>query len=302
MMNFSGMYPSIENTTYCGGHCVMCPRDEFSHKFENMSFSVFKKIIDELIDKGCRRIQIKGFGDCLCDSELESKLAYVKERCPDMYLSTINTGHLFNDRNISLVCKYFNSIKISMYGMTKKTYEKVHGGSLIFEEVKQRIDDFLSYRPKSLFTILTFLVLPENEQEMDVWKDYYEQKCDRIDIWKPHNWGGVLIEESGDSTQKILACPRALKLNDLQFCTDGAVLPCCFDFDRHDVLGNVNEMSIEEILKSEKTKRFQEIHFSHNVDSSLLICKNCDQMYNRSDALVYSSDKNMNTGVPSLRK
>ena len=114
--------------------------------------------------------------------------------------------------------------------------------------------------------------------------------------------GGVLIEESGDSTQKILACPRALKLNDLQFCTDGAVLPCCFDFDRHDVLGNVNEMSIEEILKSEKTKRFQEIHFSHNVDSSLLICKNCDQMYNRSDALVYSSDKNMNTGVPSLRK
>lgn len=46
---FENLYAMIENTTICGANCIMCPRNKFSHKFENMPFDTFKKIIDELV-------------------------------------------------------------------------------------------------------------------------------------------------------------------------------------------------------------------------------------------------------------
>lgn len=46
---FENLYAMIENTTLCGANCIMCPRDKFNYKFENMPLSTFKKIIDELV-------------------------------------------------------------------------------------------------------------------------------------------------------------------------------------------------------------------------------------------------------------
>lgn len=293
---FEGMYAMIENTTACGGNCVMCPRDLFSHRIEHMSIEIYKKIIDELVEKGCRKIGIIGFGDSLCDNGLEEKLQYTRSICPDMFISTINTGHMLNEKKRVMVSKYFNMIKISMYGFTKKTYESIHRGSLIFENVKENIDSFLETRG-SCYTIMTYLVMDNNKNEVEQWKDYYEPRCDRIDIWKPHNWGGGF--ETSDSPI-LMPCPRVLNCNDIQFCTDGTVVTCCFDFNRHDVIGNVNNSTIEEILNGGAIKRMKDIHINGLVMKSNLTCKFCDQIRDRSDALIYSSDKSMKVGKSSM--
>ena len=296
---FENMYPMIENTTLCGANCIMCPRDKFSHKFENMPFDIFKKIIDELVEGGCRKIGICGFGDSLCDTGLEKKLEYVKTICPDMYISTINTGHLLTPENIDLVSKYFDIIKFSMYGFTKETYESVHRGTLVFEQVKENIDAFLERNKgnEGVYTIMTFLVMPENEHEMNTWKDYYEPRCNRIDIWKPHNWSGIMGEAQSPVTH---ICPRVMNGNDLQFCTDGTVVPCCFDIDRKINIGNVNEMTIKEILSGERWKRLQQIHKNGEFLNTDIICRYCDQIRDRTDALVYSSEKEMKVGKSSM--
>lgn len=52
---FENLYAMIENTTICGANCIMCPRNKFSHKFENMPFDTFKKIIDELVGGGVKK-------------------------------------------------------------------------------------------------------------------------------------------------------------------------------------------------------------------------------------------------------
>ena len=293
------LYAMIENTTLCGANCIMCPRDKFSHKFENMPFGTFKKIVDELVEGGCRKIGICGFGDSLCDAGLEKKLEYVKTICPDMYISTINTGHLLTPKNIDLVSKYFDIVKISMYGFTKETYESVHRGSLKFEQVKENIDAFLERNKggEGVYTIMTFLVMRENEHEMNLWKDYYEPRCNRMDIWKPHNWTGSMGEAQTPVTH---ICSRVMTGNDLQFCTDGTVVPCCFDFDRRNNIGNVNEMTIKEILSGEELKRLQKIHKNGEVPGADIICRYCDQIRDRTDALVYSSEKDMKVGKSSM--
>lgn len=296
---FENMYAMIENTTICGANCIMCPRKEFSHKIENMPFETYKKIIDELVSGGCRKIGIIGFGDSLCDNELEKKLDYVKTVCPDMYISTINTGHLLNDKNRRIVNKYIDIIKFSMYGFTKKTYESVHRGSLVYEEVKNNIDVFLEENAgeSGVYTIMTYLVMPQNQNEMEEWKQYYETKCNRIDIWKPHNWGG------GKTCPQLPVdkiCKRVMECNDIQICTDGSVLPCCFDFNRKLNLGNIKNESLKDILFGEKLKALQNAFLFGKISDSSYICKNCDQIRDRSDALIYCSDKDMKVGKSSM--
>lgn len=295
---FANMYAKIENTTICGGNCIMCPRNKFKYKFENMPFSIFKKAVDDLVAGGCRKVGVNGYGDPLCDNGMEEKLSYIRAVCPEMYVSTINTGHLFTDENIRMLCKYINIIKISMYGMTKQTYESIHRGSIVFEDVKEKIDKFLyEARKSSVYTIMTFLVLPENKHEMDEWISYYEPKCDRVDVWKPHNWGGHV---NCLETPIVRKCNRVMVCNDIQICTDGSVVVCCFDFNRGTVIGNIQEQSLEEILHGEKLRELQKIHVENNLLDSEIVCKYCDQLRDRGDALVYSSDKALQVGKPSL--
>jgi MoaA/NifB/PqqE/SkfB family radical SAM enzyme len=189
MYDFNDAVIKIENSTLCGASCIMCPRDQFRFSFGVMSLECFKKITDETAAFGIKSMIFGGFGDPLIDRYLEQRLEYVKTNYPNVKISMINTGHLLEGNKLDIVCKYLDAIKISNYGFSKKVYESVHRGALTYEKVKRNIDIFLETKERP-FTIMTFLYLPENHMEMEEWKKHYEPKCERIDIWKPHNWGG----------------------------------------------------------------------------------------------------------------
>lgn len=86
--------------------------------------------------------------------------------------------------------------------------------------------------------------------------------------------GGKYGVEAGKEI--IKACPRVMNCFDLQFCADGSVVPCCFDFNRHDVIGNVRDNTIEDILNGEVIERMRKIHRFGNISISKLMCRNCD--------------------------
>ena len=39
---------SIENTSTCNGHCVMCPAPEWGHDYKLMPVDVWQKILEDL--------------------------------------------------------------------------------------------------------------------------------------------------------------------------------------------------------------------------------------------------------------
>jgi hypothetical protein len=61
------------------------------------------------------------------------------------------------------------------------------------------------------------------------------------------------------------------------------------------------DSSLEEIIFSNEAKKIKDIHKNGNVMTSNLICKNCDQLRNRNDALIYSNAKNMQPGKSSMQ-
>ena len=288
---------SIENTTFCAANCVMCPREKFRHRLENMSFDLFKKSVDEAISCGVECIQICGFGDPAIDPNFIEEMKYVKGKYPHIRLGTTNTCHMIKGAVLDAVCEYMDEIVISMYGMTKASYEKIHGGALKFEEVRQNIDILLT-REKRPHAVIDFLLMPENENELEEWRAYYEPKADRCDVWRLQNWAGYLYNQ--DREKPFRECFRINSLNGMFIRTDGSVSICCMDYNRDLVMGNIRQQSLKDIIAGKSIKYLQDINHKGGGIESHPICGNCDQIHDRSDALVYSTDSNMRPGKHPL--
>jgi MoaA/NifB/PqqE/SkfB family radical SAM enzyme len=299
---------TVENTTFCGAKCVMCPRDEYEQvrKWTHMPAPLFKSIIDQSVDLGVVSLDLCGFGDPFLDPDFGDKLGYVKSHYPDVKIYTSTTAHVVQKKNLELVCKYFDTIRISHYGFSKESYEAVHGGGLKYEKVVENILKLLSVpRGERPYTMVSFLILEENEHEVDAWRDYWEGLADEIAIWRPHNYGGAgsvdpLSFKTQDRTvaETPRSCGRPFKGNPF-IRTDGSVSVCCFDFNQKLVVGNLNQVPLVDVLAGESLNNVKGVHDNLSFHGSGLLCDGCDQAYDRSDALVYSSNPGRSVDQPT---
>jgi radical SAM protein with 4Fe4S-binding SPASM domain len=147
---------------------------------------------------------------------------------------------------------------------------------------------------------MTFLDLPENQGDLEKWKSYYEPKVDRIDIWKVLNWGGEYdVGLKYTESDSIHPCRNVMNLDAVTICANGLVSICCNDFNRELTIGDISKNSLLQILNGDKLNSLRKIHEDGTIFSSDLICKNCDQIRDRSHALIYTSG-NMASGKLSF--
>lgn len=227
-------------------------------------------------------------GEPLLDSQIESKLRWLDDNYPGIKVGVTTNGQLLMQKK-DIICKYIDLLKISNYGFSKESFEKVHRGSLIYEDVKKGIEEFLQIskdeRPE---TMMSFLVLKENDGEEEAWREYWEGKCDQIYIWRPHNWAGYKKSHTEQIHEKCKSCGRPG--NDFTIRANGDVSVCCWDFNRELVVGNINEKSFKEICEGKELNDIMEMHRNKTFFEHDTICRYCDQLYDRSDSLLYSSN------------
>ncbi|MCK5019500.1 MAG: hypothetical protein KAS32_20745, partial [Candidatus Peribacteraceae bacterium] len=114
---------TIENTTFCGANCIMCPRDKYSFKWRHMETEFYKDIIDQAIELGMLSLDACGFGDPLIDPKFEEKLAYVKKNYPQVKIYISTTAQMLDEKRLEWVCRYVDTLKVSHYGFSKNIFE-----------------------------------------------------------------------------------------------------------------------------------------------------------------------------------
>lgn len=287
---------TLEVTTHCQANCVVCVRDKLNFKLGSMTQELFEKAVAEFNTLsishgfgGVKYIDLGGMGEPILDAKLQQKLEWLDKNYPNIRVGITTNGQLLMEKK-ELLCKYIDIVKISNYGFTKKSFEAVHGGSLKFENVKQDIEEFLQIplgeRPK---TLMSFLMLKENEGEEEEWRAYWEGKCEEITIWLPHNWAGYKESHTEQQHEKCRSCGRPGR--DFVVRVNGDVSACCWDFNRQLTIGNLSEASFEELYNGEALKRIVKMHQERSFFEFENLCQNCDQLYDRSDALIYTSNK-----------
>ncbi len=276
----------IENTNYCNAKCVICPHFSGINKAKGfMDFSLFTKIIDNMLDLKIKRLQITGTGEPLIDKNLVDKIKYAKKKGIDE-LNIFTNGSLLTeelaaeilDSGLDLICFSFDGIK-------KEEYEKIRIG-LVYDNVLRNIRYFLKLREKKRkkepYVIINSFVRDVNIDYFNsqILKDIYAL----VDKWnlypvesETHKWGGA-VEPINDNAldEEVINVPCRRLWATLNILWDGQVVPCCMDYEGDFALDDICEKKIQEIWQSHKFEEFREMHRKNRV-SEILICSNCSE-------------------------
>ncbi len=284
---------TIETTNRCAAKCVMCPREKMIQPLEVMSQSLFEKVIRDAYKENIKTIGLCGYGDVFLDKGVIDKIKFAKELNPDFSIYVSTTGNAMHPKLFDAIVKYVDIVKYSIYGLTKEVYEKVMGG-IKFEKSIRNIEDFIKFdNKKKVYSVGNFVTMDENKHQMNEWIETWQPKLDEVYVWKPHNYidGRKYRDISG---KKQTSCGRPID-GPLNIAVNGKAHVCCFDYNKHMIVGDSNSMTIDEIMKSKELNKIIDKHKKN--DFSELICKDCDQTVHDDTVLVYKSNPQRQVGM-----
>ena len=281
----------FEVTTKCNYSCIICPRDKLTRPKVTMSLALFKKLLDKITAETpqYRVLTLPGMGEPLLDPTLEEKIEYARSKNLNVLL--LSNGSLLTVRKFkALESCGVESIRVSFYGTDPNTYAKIHGRKFwaFFLKIRESLTK-ISKIKKSTQLLLTLNVLAGiNDYSVKPWVEYWKDKADLLEVWRPHNWADGRSYRHIQEKQ-LKTCGRPWN-TPLQVQVDGTVNMCCFDFDGKLTLGDLKKQSLKEIFSSPMYKKIIACHASGNFKNSGLICDSCDQRnIDKSDVMLYNS-------------
>jgi MoaA/NifB/PqqE/SkfB family radical SAM enzyme len=157
----------IEPTTICNFRCVCCEHTYWKQPSQNMSFQQFKKIMDDFGKP--KWLGLTGIGSSYLNKDYHKMLAYAKSRGTIIEVFD-HFAHFKSDDQIRELIEIGPDFQfISMYGASKKSFEKVCVGS-DFDVIEKNIKTFVKLKKqmKKRFPILNFhyIVTKESKDEI----------------------------------------------------------------------------------------------------------------------------------------
>jgi MoaA/NifB/PqqE/SkfB family radical SAM enzyme len=307
----------IEPTNLCNYTCTMCPRDTHDRPKGYMPMDFYKSIVDEVYKMGAKQITLVNFGEPFIDPTLEDKIYYATNLGLRTYL--ITNASLFHLPSKSEFAKQFDKpitkieaavraglteIRLSFYGATKEVYESVMvGGKFEQTEANIRLASEMRKRygrdvvsPTTQETIkspeisMFFLEFSKDKtqtsNEMQDFLNYSKNFADYIEVWRPHNFGDGRQYRDIKAEKKSCGRPNS---GPIQINWKGIVVPCCYDYNEEIPLGNVSSQTVEEVLRGTAYEKLREAHNTKQFHK-VPYCDNCDQLCERNDALVISTN------------
>lgn len=213
-----------------------------------------------------------------------------------VYTTTSTNAHFLDEENAKKTVESgLNRLIISIDGASQETYESYRKeGDLT--KVLEGTQNILKWRKKlkskSPKVVWQFLVVKPNEHEIPKIKQLAkEYGVDKVafktaQIYDYENGSDLIptidkysrYRSNGDGTYSIKNELENKCWKMWQSCVitwDGQIIPCCFDKDASHSMGNVSEMSFEEIWYSKSYQNFRNALLTSR--SEIEICKNCTE-------------------------
>jgi len=292
----------IEVTTKCNYNCSICPREKLTRKKETMNLSLFKSLVDKVLGETGQysTLTFPGMGEPLLDDTLNEKIAF--SRSKGLATLILTNGSLLSvDRFKILEGLGAESIRVSMYGNDPDSYTKVHGinNSGIFDTVRENLTKIAELKKRTKLLLTYNVIEGSNDACVQGWIDYWMEKADLIEVWRPHNW--VDGRKYRRVQSKMLpTCGRPFK-GPLQVQVDGTVNMCCFDFDGKLTIGDLKTQSLKEVFNSPAYMKIRRCHETGDFSGSGLICESCDQRNaDKGDVMVFDSKFNIDERVKMI--
>ncbi|MEK6906844.1 MAG: radical SAM/SPASM domain-containing protein [Nanoarchaeota archaeon] len=267
---------TVEPTNFCNLRCIMCPYKRMKRKKKIMSMNLFKKIINEASDMGCKDIHLTQYNEPFMDKHIFERIKYAKEK--GMRVWFYSNAMLLDEKIRKKTLENPpDLIRFSVDGIKKETFENIRRGAN-YEKVVENITSLYKERnkinKKSPRIEVFFTSLKENEGESKEFLKFWEGKCD---------YASLYIADSRESEKYVTINYEKLKPypcfnpKRILVLSNGKVVLCCVDIDGEVKLGDLKKQSLKEIIKS---KDFQRV-FKSQIERkcNIKMCKKCSKFY-----------------------
>lgn len=301
-------HASIEINGGCNYACPMCPQATGREKefLKKLPMDTYRNIVAQLAEIGCKEINLQGSGEPLLNRDIDSYIRYAFAKGIDCNIVT-NGYNLDSVMGAKLIDAGLKNIRVSVIGYDKPTYKKWMSKDA-FSDVYMNVHRFMQQAVGTYTSISSYHLILNSEKDVESYKkNWIDPLGIKAEIWGMHNWAGQ-YDAPTRQTENRRSCgrPFAPYLNVRAGGIDGqhaAVVPCCYVLgqDSKAVLGHLDTQSIEEVWDGYLYGQLRRAHEDKDFDR-IDYCKNCDQLYDSPESLVWTNIKGKEYGQHKIDK
>ncbi len=273
-------YVEIEITNKCNQQCIYCPRTILKRKEENMDFSLYKRIVDELSNTYEDIVlSFTLMGEPLLHPEFKRFVEYTLKESKIYSLIVETNGTLLDNDIIDFLSKFpLNKLIVifNINSLDEEVYSKLHGSNL-FSKVVENIKKFLTYNDINKYrSFIQIIKMKDNFYEIDKFYEYWKKFTDNIIIQKYNNYAGKLIDKNVVDLTPIDRIPCWHLQRDMEIFVNGDVPVCKQVINDEIIVGNIGNSSIKEIWN--KMEEYYKDNYLKKY-KKLTLCQKCDEWY-----------------------
>lgn len=278
----------IEATNLCNLRCKMCYNKQMKRNKGFMSFSLFKKIVDQAAHLNIENMGLYTTGESFLHPKIFEFIKYAKQKGIKYVYITTN-GQTLNDEKIKKIFESgLDSIKFSIDAGNKEKYESLKIGAS-WDKLVETIKNIRIIRDdmRSNFRIFaSFIIMHDNFNDLIQYKKTFGNLVDETIFTLVGNQGSQVNASDlypKDIVSKIqnLILPKKswhpcnLLWNRFIVTYEGYLTICCIDFENKLIYGDLNKESLKTCWNNKEIKRLREIHKLKRFEK-LPMCFNCD--------------------------
>ncbi len=241
-----------------------------------MSEEVFYVVLNNLKEFGIRKVYLHFQGEPFLNP-LTPRLAKILKQ-NKFEVGIFTNGMAFNDKNTKEVADAeIDLIRFSVDGASPETYKKNRVGgdfNKVFENMKRVA---LAHRTKNTRLEWQFIALKNNEHEVEKARHMAKEIGIHFFIKGFRETDPELAPKNSKYKASFLNKPCKDIYRSLGIYWNGDIVPCCYDTDDFEVMGNVKKNGLSDIWNSHKYRDFRA-----RVDNALIkpeeepsLCKSC---------------------------
>ncbi len=269
----------IEPSGFCNLKCVFCPQSGRDKRLvkDVMSFKLWQKVIDDLgeFNEKIKLLRVCGNGEPLMNNNLVKILEYAHGKVDRIEL--ISNGTILNDFLIENLPKYADRIIISIEGLSGKEYKKISGVKVDFRKLTNNVRKLHANSGDCVIHVKIHHEAVKNKKEK--FFKIFGGICDEIyieniiNMWPEFEskYANKNFRYGGNFTEKNV-CVQMFK--GFQIQANGEVVPCCVDWRRVNIIGDVRNESVKEVWEGKRLKALRMIHLKGGRDN-LMPCNDC---------------------------
>ena len=256
----------IEITNRCNLNCIMCSRQIMKRPEGDISWQLFKKIVDQT-HKTAEIYGLYGLGEPLLNPKVFKMIDYCHEKGVPVALST-NAVLLNKKIAEKLINHPPDHLLFALDAHREKTYQKIRRGKNL-KRVQENIQYYLKRKQEErppTFAAILFVKQALNKKEVKPFKKYWQSKgASHIHI-KPVA-EKINLKARSNPPRQCLSPWRYFVVT-----WQGEVHACCLDANNTFRLGNMKNQSFESIWNSPV---WQSLRVSFKTGRLKPLCRCC---------------------------